>query len=67
MISLVEVRYPPRVTPNLSPYRRCPCVGGMNMGEGIRHFDTTSKRFVDTQTRQLLVDYPFLVHTPSNL
>ena len=37
------------------------------MGKGIRHVDTTSKRFVDAETGQFLVDYPFLVGIPGGL
>ena len=37
------------------------------MGKGIRHINTTSECFVDTKTRQLLVDYSFLVLVPGSL
>jgi len=35
--------------------------------KSVRHINTTPKHFIDTETRQFLVDHSFLVIIPSGL
>jgi len=67
MISLVGVRRRLKTITGSNSHRCCACVGETDMGKGIRNVNTTSKRFVDTATRQFLVGYSFLMRVPGGL
>ena len=67
MISLVGVSRRLKCTLRSNSYRCRARMGGMNVGEVVRHIGTTSKRLVNPKTSQFLVNYPFLVLIPSSL